>query len=55
MCGIAGIVAKQPVDLRAVERMNMLQEHRGPSPIIYYRHIELWTSADGSWVPRNHL
>ena len=30
MCGIAGIVAKQPVNLRAVERMNMLQEHRGP-------------------------
>ena len=30
MCGIAGIVAKRPVNIKAVEQMNILQEHRGP-------------------------
>jgi len=30
MCGIAGIVAKRPVNIQAVEQMNILQEHRGP-------------------------
>ena len=30
MCGIAGIVAKRPVNHQAVEQMNVLQEHRGP-------------------------
>ena len=40
MCGIAGIVATRPVNPQAVERMNVLQEHRGPDD------SGLWSSED---------
>ena len=40
MCGIAGIVATRPVNPQAVERMNVLQEHRGPDD------SGLWSSKD---------
>ena len=44
MCGISGIVARQPVNLAAVEAMNALIRHRGPDG------EGVWKSPDGQAV-----